>query len=91
MWLVAPKAGRFIELPGAPDWHYVAMVRYRSRRDFLRFAIDIEREDVVLHKWAAIAATHVFPVRPLISLVFVRSAVAVVIGLCGVTMAWILR
>ena len=47
--------------------NYVAMVRYRSRRDFLDFALEIERGDIVMHKWAAIATTHVFPVQPLLS------------------------
>lgn len=77
---IAPRAGHFIELPGAPDWHYVAMVRYRSRRDFLRFALAIEDQDIVVHKWAAIETTHVFPVRPIFSLVSVRGLVALGLG-----------
>lgn len=80
---VARRVGRFIETPGAPGWHYVAMVRYRSRRDFLHFALEIERGDIVMHKWAAIDTTHVFPVRPLISLVWVRGAVLVLLALAG--------
>ena len=80
---VARRSGRFIDLPGAPDWHYVAMVRYRSRRDFLDFALEIERGDIVMHKWAAIATTHVFPVQPLLSLVMVRGLVLVLLALLG--------
>ena len=84
MIFIARRSGSFIEPVGADAWHYVAMVRYRSRRDFLRFAIDTERSDLFVHKWAAIEKTHVFPVKPLISLVFVRSAVAVlVIAVCA--------
>jgi hypothetical protein len=84
MLFVARRGGRFIEPEGgAPDWHYVAMVRYRSRRDFMRFALAIERADIVVHKWAAIATTHVFPVQPLLSLVFVRSTVAALLALAG--------
>lgn len=72
---IARRSGSFIEPDGMPAWHYVAMVRYRSRRDFLRFALAIERGDIAMHKWAALEQTHVFPVHPLISLVFVRGAV----------------
>jgi len=81
---IAPRTGRFLEAAGAEQWDYVAMVRYRSRRDFLRFALTIEREHIVAHKWAAIERTHVFPVRPMLSLVFVRGAVAALLAVCGV-------
>jgi hypothetical protein len=81
---VARRRGSFIEPEGADAWHYVAMVRYRSRRDFLRFALSIERNDIAVHKWAALEKTHVFPVQPLVSLIFVRGAVAVGLALAGV-------
>lgn len=87
LMFVARRSGRFIDPPGAEAWHYVAMVRYRSRRDFLHFALEIERGDIVMHKWAAIATTHVFPVRPLLSLMLVRSTVLAVLGLAGL-LAW---
>ena len=83
MLFVAPRQGRFIEPAGMPDWHYVALVRYRSRRDFLSFAREIERDDIVLHKWAAIYTTQVFPVRPLISLAAVRVLVGGLIALAA--------
>lgn len=74
--LVAKRTGAFIEPEGADAWHYVAMVRYRSRRDFLRFALATQRDDIFVHKWAALEKTHVFPVKPLVSLIMVRSMVA---------------
>lgn len=77
---VAPRIGRFIQAPGQPEWHYVALVRYRSRRDFLSFALEIERGDIVQHKWAAIETTQVFPVRPLISLALVRIGVGLLLA-----------
>jgi len=80
---VARRAGRFIEPPLADAWHYVALVRYRSRRDFLRFALAIEQRNITMHKWAALEKTHVFPLRPLISLIFVRAAVAGLLLLIG--------
>ena len=86
---IARRAGRFIDPDGADQWHYVAMVRYRSKRDFLRFALMIENRDIAVHKWAAIEKTHVFPVQPLVSLVFVRAAVGAVLALLGV-MLWAL-
>jgi hypothetical protein len=86
---VARRSGRFIDPPGAEAWHYVAMVRYRSRRDFLDFALEIERGDIVMHKWAAIATTHVFPVQPLLSLVLVRSAVLGLLCMIGL-LVWVM-
>ena len=80
---IARRSGSFIEPEGADAWHYVAMVRYRSRRDFFKFAMAIQRDDIVVHKWAALEKTHVFPVAPLVSLVFVRGAVAVLLTLVG--------
>ena len=73
---VARKAGNFITPEGADNWHYVAMVRYRSRKDFLRFVIASSEADKFVHKWAAIEKTHVFPVKPILSLIAVRVLVA---------------
>jgi len=85
---IARCRGRFAEpAGGGEDWHYVAMVRYRSRRDFLHFALAIERAGVSVHKWAALESTHVFPVQPLISLIFVRGAVAVLLAALT-TLVW---
>ena len=69
---VGKKSGEFITPEGSDAWHYVAIVRYRSRRDFLKFAIASNQADKFVHKWAAIEKTHVFPVRPFISLFMVR-------------------
>jgi hypothetical protein len=80
---VASVQGRFLAPPGADDWHYVAMVRYRSRRDFLRFACAIQRDDIVMHKWAALEKTHVFPVKPIISLFNLRLLVFALLLLLG--------
>ena len=88
---IARRAGNFIEPDGADAWHYVAMVRYRSRRDFLRFALASEKKNNFIHKWAAIEKTHVFPVQPLISLVFVRAMVGMALALLGVAISGWLR
>ena len=69
---IARRSGNFFVPEGADDWHYVAMVRYRSRRDFLKFAFEANRADKFVHKWAAIEKTHVFPVKPIVSLFSVR-------------------
>jgi len=73
---IARKSGNFVTPDGADNWHYVAMVRYRSRRDFVRFATRANQADKFMHKWAAIEKTHVFPVKPVISLFAVRTLLA---------------
>jgi hypothetical protein len=42
------------------------MVRYRSRRDMLKMAIEIAGMGIDIHKWAALEKTQVFPVKPLL-------------------------
>ena len=81
---IARKSGDFVKPEGADAWHYVAMVRYRSRRDFVRFAIRANQADKFMHKWAAIEKTHVFPVKPLINLFAVRTLVALFLFTLGV-------
>lgn len=84
---IARRSGSFLQPVAADHWHYVAMVRYRSKRDFLRFALRIESQDVAVHKWAAIEKTHVFPVQPIVSLLVVRSAVAAALLTLGLALA----
>ena len=43
---IARKTGQFVNDAHAPEWHYVAMVRYRSRRDFFHFALAIGHEEI---------------------------------------------
>lgn len=78
---IAKRTGQFLTPDGVHDWHYVALVRYRSRQDFLRFAIATSAADQFVHKWAAIETTHVFPVRPMISLLGIRAALAMLLAL----------
>lgn len=84
---VARRCGSFYEPEDAERWDVVAMVRYRSRRDFLRFASAITRDGIAVHKWAAIETTQVFPVRPMLSLIFVRVAVGVLLAAIGLLLA----
>ena len=88
---IAKRTGTFIEPEGADAWHYVAMVRYRSRRDFLRFALETQRDDIFVHKWAALEKTHVFPVKPMISLFPVRFIAASALALVGSALFLALR
>ena len=88
---IGRRTGSFIDHEGDADWHYVAMVRYRSRRDFLRFALMSSRRHGFMHKWAAIDKTHVFPVKPVISLVMVRSLVGMLMALCAMVVVLVLR
>ncbi len=84
---VARRSGRFVDCPGVPDWHYVAMVRYRSQRDFFNFALAIGESGDDVHKWAAIEQTVIFPVKPIVSFITVRILVA---GLLAVVAAALL-
>lgn len=69
--------GRFIHPATADDWDHLAMVRYRSRRDMLKMAVEIAGKGADIHKWAALEKTQVFPVKPLVNLIFVRGMVAI--------------
>ena len=69
--------GRFIHPNAADDWDHVAMARYRSRRDMMKMAIEIAGKGIDVHKWAALEKTQVFPVKPLVNLMFTRAIVAV--------------
>ena len=80
---IARRSGEFLEPEGIDRWDVIAMVRYRSRRDFLRFAVAATRDRITVHKWAAIERTQVFPVTPIVSLVFVRGAVGVLLAAIG--------
>lgn len=71
--------GRFIHPDSADDWDQVGMVRYRSRRDMLKMAVEIAGLGFDVHKWAALEKTQVFPVQPIVSLFFVRGMVAVIL------------
>ncbi|MBM4217870.1 MAG: hypothetical protein FJ178_08530 [Gammaproteobacteria bacterium] len=76
---ISRRSGSFIEPKRAEPWQVVAMIRYRSRRDFIRSVRAVIGKDVMIHKWAAIDTTYVFPVRPLFSLIAVRWTIAVLI------------
>lgn len=71
--------GRFLHPTAVDDWDQVAMVRYRSRRDMLKMAADLAAIGADSHKWAALEKTQVFPVEPLLSLFFIRTAVAMLL------------
>jgi hypothetical protein len=71
--------GRFLHPEHANDWDQVGMVRYRSRRDMLKMAVEITGLGFDIHKWASLEKTQVFPVKPIVSLFFVRGIVAVIL------------
>jgi hypothetical protein len=77
---ISSRSGSFIEPRQAEHWQVVAMIRYRSRRDFIRSVTAVVGKNVMVHKWAAIDTTHVFPVRPMFSFIAVRSAVALLLA-----------
>ena len=70
------SAGRFLCPDGSDHWDVVALVRYRSRRDFLGLCADLARDRADIHKWAAIEKTQVFPVHVQFSLTMIRLLMA---------------
>ena len=82
-------SGRFIDEQGDIHWQRTALVRYRSRRDLLKMAEDIAPLDVIIHKWASIEKTQVFPVTPLLNLFSVRILVAALLAGLAVTLRWV--
>lgn len=83
--------GRFLHEAGDQDWHRVAIVRYRSRRDLLEMVAALAGRNVAVHKWASIEKTQVFPVKPLFSFVAVRGFVAVLLIGLGLLVHMALR
>lgn len=75
------SAGRFLTPDGDIPWDSVALVRYRSRRDFLGMCADLARDRSDIHKWAAIEETHVFPVEVRFSLAVIRLLTAGILAL----------
>ena len=72
--------GRFIHPDRTDDWDQVAMVRYRSRRDMLKMAVEIAGLKIDIHKWASLEKTQVFPVRPVLHLAFIRILVGLLLA-----------
>ncbi len=90
-FFLAVPQGRFLHPDGVEDWDQVALVRYRSRRDFLEMVAALSSRDVVVHKDAYVARTQVFPAAPRISFVTVRAGVAVALALLGLGLHRLLR
>ncbi|NBR17451.1 MAG: hypothetical protein EBT81_06100 [Gammaproteobacteria bacterium] len=80
-------ARAFIEPANVEHWHVVAMIRYRSRRDFIRSVSAVVDKQIMVHKWAAIETTHVFPVRPILSFITIRLVVATLLAIVALV-AW---
>ena len=78
---VSSVSGRFINETTHDEWDMVAMVRYRSVRDMLQMMVEMSSTDLADHKWAAIEQTHVFPVKPKISLVSLRLMIGILLCL----------
>ncbi|NQZ96601.1 MAG: hypothetical protein HRU01_08830 [Myxococcales bacterium] len=89
--LLADQVGTFLDFDGADRWDQVGIVRYRSRRDMIEFALSLGEKDLGIHKRASIEKTHVFPAVPIIDFVFVRGLVAVVLVAIGVALHFLLR
>ncbi|MBI5940601.1 MAG: DUF1330 domain-containing protein [Caulobacterales bacterium] len=69
--LVAGFQGDF--LGAEPGFDRIAIVRWRSLRDFLRFGTSAEYQKVAPLKWSAVESTRLVVVRPALSLFMVRT------------------
>lgn len=77
---MSKASGRLIHSDTTLDWDAVGIVRYRSRRDFLNMIEQVleSPSPVMVHKWASVERTQMFPtsaVLPLNSSNFVRIVV----------------
>jgi hypothetical protein len=82
------SAGRFLTPDGTVLWDSVALVRYRSRRDFLGMCADLARDRSDIHKWAAIEETQVFPVQVIFSLTVIRLLTSAILAF-GVSLVFL--
>ncbi|MHA1674053.1 MAG: hypothetical protein ACTSYI_10535 [Promethearchaeota archaeon] len=64
--------GRFLYGDGSENWDQVAIIRYRSRQDFIKFATATAKKDIGDDKWQSMEKTQVFPVKALIKLGNIR-------------------
>ena len=88
---VSSVSGRFINETTHDEWDMVAMVRYRSVRDMLQMMVEMSSTDLADHKWAAIEQTHVFPVKPKISLVSLRLMIGILLFLFAVAVSYLVN
>ena len=88
---VSSVSGRFINETTHDEWDMVAMVRYRSVRDMLQMMVEMSSTDLADHKWAAIEQTHVFPVKPKISLVSLRLMIGILLLLFAVAVSYLVK
>jgi hypothetical protein len=69
--LVMRKVGGYIDswnTPPDPGWHVAGSMRYRSRRDMMKLALDPSVRDVHILKTAATATTFSFPSQVVLDL-----------------------
>jgi hypothetical protein len=89
--LTSSVNGKFINDGGDNEWDVVALVRYRSVRDMLDMMLEMSTMDIIDHKWAAIERTHVFPVKPRLSLISLRLILAMTLVLIAVFTTYLLN
>ncbi len=73
--------GRFLFEGVEDQWDDVAIVRYRSRRNFLKFATAAAKKDLGNDKWLSLEKTHVFPVKSYLRLGAVRIGAFLVLAI----------
>ena len=89
--LTSSVNGKFINDGDDNEWDMVSLVRYRSVRDMLDMMLEMSKMDIIDHKWAAIERTHVFPVKPRLSLISLRLILAMILVLIAVFTTYLLN
>ncbi len=83
--LVTRATGGYVEAqntPEDPGWHTMGTVRYRSRRDMMRAALDPDFGRIHPYKLAALDQTFAFPSRPMVAFyLHPRVSVALILAL----------
>ena len=90
--LIGPLTGTFIIEGQWGAWDNFAIIRYRSVRDMMEMMIEMaELDDVVIHKWASMEKTQVFPIKPMLALPGLRLLVALFLIVVAVGVTAIVR
>ncbi|MEN8723801.1 MAG: hypothetical protein ABF335_13050 [Alphaproteobacteria bacterium] len=83
--IVTRATGGYVEAqntPADPGWHTMGMVRYRSRRDAMRAALNPEFGRIHPYKLAALDQTFAFPTTPMVAFyLHPRVSVALILAL----------
>lgn len=86
----ASTALELLNADGMSEWDNTVSMRYRSRRDFMDFATDPRMPPAHIFKVAAMEKAIAFPVDPWFHFGDLRIVLALILGLIGSTLSWVI-